>query len=103
MLTSLFVGFLLGVAGKGAWDWPQWRGPNRDAASATSRVPQPWPDTLTQRWRFPVGSGQSSPVVANATVFLFTRQGEMEVAWALDLRTGKTLWRQGYPAPYSVY
>ena len=27
----------------------------------------------------------------------------MEVARALDLRTGRTLWRQGYPAPYSVY
>jgi outer membrane protein assembly factor BamB len=27
----------------------------------------------------------------------------MEVARALDLRTGKVLWRQGYRAPYTVY
>jgi outer membrane protein assembly factor BamB len=27
----------------------------------------------------------------------------MEVARALDLRTGKTIWRQGYRAPYNVY
>ena len=102
MLTSLLMGFLLAASGAGAWDWPQWRGPNRDAAS-THRSPRAWPDTLTRRWRHPVGSGQSSPVVANGTVFLFTREGEMEVAQALDLRTGRTVWRQGYPAPYSVY
>jgi outer membrane protein assembly factor BamB len=36
-------------------------------------------------------------------VFLFSREGEMETARALDLRTGQELWRQGYPAPYSVY
>jgi outer membrane protein assembly factor BamB len=36
-------------------------------------------------------------------VYLVSREEEMEVARALDLRTGKTLWRQGYRAPYVVY
>jgi outer membrane protein assembly factor BamB len=42
-------------------------------------------------------------VVAGNAVFLFSREGDKEVARALDLRTGAALWRQGYAAPYSVY
>ena len=103
MLMSLFVGMLLSAASASSWDWPQWRGPDRDAASKSSRAPHPWPAALTQRWRSPAGAGQSSPVVSGETVFLFSREDEMEVARALDLPTGKTLWRQGYRAPYSVY
>jgi outer membrane protein assembly factor BamB len=50
-----------------------------------------------------VGSGQSSPVVSGGLVFVFSREGEEEVARALELQTGRVLWRQGYPAPYEVY
>jgi outer membrane protein assembly factor BamB len=42
-------------------------------------------------------------VVSGDTVFLFAREGERETARALDLRTGKDRWRQGYAAPYTVY
>lgn len=103
MLKSVFVGMLLSFAVADAADWTQWRGPNRDATSPASRGPQPWPASLTERWRAPVGAGQSSPVVSKGTVFLFSREEEREVARALDLRTGKEVWRQGYPAPYRVY
>jgi outer membrane protein assembly factor BamB len=103
MAMRLFVGFLLSVAVANPSDWPQWRGPNRDATSNASQARRSWPDQLTQQWRSPVGSGQSSPVVANGTAFVFSRENDMETARALDLRTGRTLWRHEYPAPYSVY
>jgi outer membrane protein assembly factor BamB len=103
VLKSLFLGMLLSVASASSSDWPQWRGPDRDAASKAGKAPHPWPAALTQRWRSSAGAGQSSPVVSGETVFLFSREEEMEVARALDLATGKTLWRQGYLAPYSVY
>jgi outer membrane protein assembly factor BamB len=103
MVMTLFAGFLLSVAVADPADWPQWRGPNRDATSAAKGAPRSWPHQLTQQWRSPVGSGQSSPVVASGAAFLFSREGGMEVARALELRTGRTLWRHEYPAPYSVY
>jgi outer membrane protein assembly factor BamB len=103
MLASLFAGMLLGVTADKPPDWAQWRGPNRDATSTASQAPHPWPAELAQRWRSPLGAGQSSPVVSGGTVFLFSREGEMEVSRALDLRTGKERWHQGYPAPYSLY
>jgi outer membrane protein assembly factor BamB len=42
-------------------------------------------------------------VVSGDVVFLLGREGEMEVARALDLRTGALRWRQGYRAPHTVY
>jgi outer membrane protein assembly factor BamB len=103
MLKILLVGLLLGAAPAGSWDWPQWRGPNRDATSSASGAASSWPAELAKRWRSEVGSGQSSPVVSGTTVFVFSREGNAEVARALDLRSGKTQWRTAYPAPYDVY
>jgi outer membrane protein assembly factor BamB len=103
MLKRLFVGLLVSAASAGASDWPQWRGPNRDASSSGPAVAQSWPAQLQQRWRSEVGTGQSSPVVSGTTVFVFSREGTAEVARALDLRSGKDLWRTEYPAPYKVY
>ena len=78
-MKGLLVGLLLSAAAPHPWDWTQWRGPGRDATSHATPPGDPWPATLTQRWRSPAGSGQSSPVVASGTVFLFGREGEAEV------------------------
>jgi len=102
-MTSVALGALLAAAGAGAWDWPQWRGPARDAVGGAAPAAAAWPAELTRRWRSEVGAGQSSPVVSGTTAFVFTREGEMEVARALDLETGRLRWRQGYPAPYRIY
>jgi outer membrane protein assembly factor BamB len=84
-----------------AQDWPQWRGPGRDG-----RVPGPltlsWPKALKPGWKVPVGIGYSSPVVVGQRVFTFARNGDDEVASSFDLATGKRLWSQSYPAPYTM-
>ena len=49
--------FLLGAATGFAQDWPQWRGPNRDAKAEGFTVPKTWPKELTQRWKVRVGEG----------------------------------------------
>ena len=103
MLTSLAMGVLLGAGPANGSDWTQWRGPNRDAVSHSGQAGRSWPAELTRRWRAEVGAGQSSPVVSGSSVFLFSREGDMEVARALDLQSGRVLWRQGYRAVYDVY
>lgn len=82
-------------------DWGQWRGPQRDGASKATRVLATGP--LARRWSAEVGAGQASPVVSGDTVFVFSREGESEVARALLLETGTVRWRQAYPAPHRVY
>jgi outer membrane protein assembly factor BamB len=102
-MNSLFVVLLLSVVPAATSDWPQWRGPDRDGVGRAGRTQAAWPAELTTLWRAPVGSGQSSPVVSDGTVFLFSREGEKEEARAIELKTGKELWRQGYEALYKVY
>jgi outer membrane protein assembly factor BamB len=82
-------------------DWPQWRGPTRDGAVAAV-LPAQWPEALKKRWETPVGSGHASPVVSGNRVVAIAREGDQEIVRALDLASGKEIWRAAYPAPYSV-
>lgn len=89
------------AAGGAAADWPQWRGPTRDGA-APALTRSTWPATLRPAWKVKVGAGHSSPVFASDRVFLFSRQGDDETLEAFELATGKRLWVQSSPAPYSI-
>jgi outer membrane protein assembly factor BamB len=83
-------------------DWPQWRGPNRDGAVSSFRVPSAWPEGLKQQWRVEVGLGYATPLLVGQRLYLFTRQGEEEVMTALDAASGKRIWRTAYAAPFSM-
>lgn len=80
-----------------AGDWPQWLGPQRNGSSV-EKV-EPWKDTLPVIWRHEVGSGFSSPVVANGRVFIHARIGTLqeEEVVAYQAFTGEELWRDKYP------
>ena len=82
-------------------DWPQWRGPGRDGAAAFS-APAAWPATLTKRWEVSVGAGHSSPVIAGDRIVIHARQNDREITRAIELKSGKELWRNEYAAPYTV-
>ena len=82
-------------------DWPQWRGPRRDGSVAAA-LPAQWPEGLKKRWETPVGAGHASPVVSGNRVVVIAREGNQEIVRALDVVTGKEIWRTSYPAPYTV-
>lgn len=94
--------FWLAAASVAAQDWPQWRGPSRDGVATGFSAPAAWPGALRKVWQVSAGAGHSSPVVVGERVYLFHRQGDEEVVSALDLGSGREIWRHGYPAPYSV-
>lgn len=85
-----------------AQEWPGWRGPNRDGAATAFTAPNAWPEQLKMKWKIPVGIGHSSPVVAGRNIYLHSRQGEQEVVSALDLDSGKLLWRDSYAVAYTM-
>jgi outer membrane protein assembly factor BamB len=86
-----------------AQEWTQWRGPNRDGAVTGFVVPSRWPEQLKKRWRIPVGTGHSTPLIVGKRVYVHSRQGVKEVVAAYDLDTGKTLWQDGYPVEYTMH
>jgi len=91
---------LLGVASGD--DWPQWRGPHRDGAISSADAPASWPEHLQVRWKVTVGEGHASPILAGGKIFVFTRQQGKEIASSIDASSGKVLWQESYPAPYTM-
>jgi hypothetical protein len=101
-LVVLAVLTALAAAGaQTSTDWPQWRGPSRDGA-VHAALPSLWPEALKKRWETPIGAGHSSPVVSGNRVVVIARQGDQEIVRALDVATGKEIWRAAYQAPYIV-
>ena len=80
--------------------WSGWLGPKRTGWVDYFQPPKMWPKTLTKAWRVKVGTGYGSPVVANGRVYQHGRQGNDEVVWCLDLKTGAVQWRKSYPTPF---
>jgi outer membrane protein assembly factor BamB len=99
---TLALSLILVTSTAFAFDWPQWRGPNRDGAVATFRAPSSWPEKLTEHWKLPVGLGYATPLLVGDRIYLFTREAEDEVLRALDAGSGNVLWRTTYPAPFEM-
>jgi outer membrane protein assembly factor BamB len=83
-------------------DWPQWRGPNRDGVVAGFVEPKAWPETLTQKWKMPVGLGYAAPLLVGGRLYVFSRLDGNETMQALDATTGKAIWKSEYAAPFRM-
>ncbi|MES2598342.1 MAG: PQQ-binding-like beta-propeller repeat protein [Verrucomicrobiota bacterium] len=86
-------------------DWPQFRGPNRDAVWQETNIIQTFPKAgLVVRWRVPVGYGLSSPVVAQGRVYLIDAELKkpkaQERVHCWDEKTGASLWTHVYDVTY---
>jgi outer membrane protein assembly factor BamB len=89
---------LLGTTGVRAQDWPQWRGPNRDARATGFKAPKTWPRELTQKWKVTVGDGVATPSLVGNRLYVFSRENGNEVLRCLDAATGKEQWWDKYQA-----
>jgi outer membrane protein assembly factor BamB len=94
----LGLGFLLSAGGATGQDWPQWRGPNRDAKATGFTAPKAWPKELTQKWKVTVGDGVATPALVGDKLYTFTRQDDKEVVRCVDAASGKELWQDKYDA-----
>ena len=76
-----------------AEDWPQFRGPGGQGASAETGLPLQWSESRNVTWKVPVpGRGWSSPVVAGDRVWLTTAVDDGDIslrALAFDVATGR--------------
>jgi outer membrane protein assembly factor BamB len=75
-------------------DWPQWRGPKRDAVSKETGLLKDWPKGGPPIvWKQKgLGGGYSTPAVAGGRIYGMSYQGNDEVVWARDEATGGPLW-----------
>ena len=99
-MKSLVAAFGLaafGAVSALAGDWPEWRGPARDGASAETQLPSRWsPAGEGLAWKAPYGS-RSTPVIFGSRLYLWNasvdtvkeRDKVQERLLALDADTGK--------------
>ena len=98
-ITFAAIIFLLSFAGSaqnaGEVSWPQFRGPN-SSGIGEGRPPVQFGPEKSVRWKTPVGSGLSSPVVWGERIFLteFDRNSKELATLCIGRRTGKILWRR---------
>lgn len=92
-MNPRILALLLAVASASAADWPQWRGPQRDAVVSD---PAHHLDTLPAEprvlWKVAAGPGQSSPILAAGKVIFMDAKDAQEVAHCLDAATGREIW-----------
>ena len=77
-------------------EWPQWRGPNRDAVSVETNLLSSWsgadPKLVWQTYG--LGEGYSSVVIADGRVFTTGKQDGDVYAFALSADSGEKLWER---------
>jgi outer membrane protein assembly factor BamB len=91
-------------------DWPQWRGPNRNAISAETGLLQRWPSQGPPLlWKATgMGNGYSSVAVTRGRIFTMgEREGNQYVIALDDNNEGKELWAtkvgpQGQGGPHGT-
>jgi outer membrane protein assembly factor BamB len=93
-------------------EWPAWRGPNRDGQSKETGLLRSWPKEGPKLlWKISnLGEGYATPSIAQGKVFVVgTDKDKNEVLFALNEKTGETLWSTpfgkmagGYPGPRST-
>jgi outer membrane protein assembly factor BamB len=83
-----------------AFDWPQWRGPQRDAVSQEKGLLPEWPtegpslvwNSKESNGGKSIGTGYSSVAISGGQIYtLGDRDGKCSV-YCLDEKTGKHLW-----------
>ena len=82
------------------FDWPQWRGPNRDDVSKETGLLKSWPAGGPKRlWSYEnAGNGYSGPAIVSGKLFTLGTRDNAEVLIAIDANTGKELWIAGLGA-----
>ena len=93
-LTALVFSFATIAS---AENWPTWRGPRLDGASAEKNIPVYWSATSNVVWKTELsGAGHASPIVWADRIFTISAlsQNQARVVLCLDRMTGRILWQQ---------
>ncbi len=78
-----------------AENWPHWRGPQRNGASAETGLPIHWDARANVAWKLPLpGLSGSTPIVWGDRLFLNVTEGDAIHLWAVDTATGRPLWQR---------
>jgi outer membrane protein assembly factor BamB len=80
--------------------WTQWGGPHRDFSCDSTGLADAWPeDGPREVWSREIGTGHSSIVVDDETLYTMCRRDDQDAILAINAHTGETVWETQYDAP----
>lgn len=83
-----------------AEDWFRWRGPKLTGVSSETKWKSDWPNGEVKiAWKTKVGTGFSTMAVSNGLVYTMGNVDGLETVYAIDVNTGKTVWKHDYAHP----
>src|SRR5204863_2428596 len=101
LLAACLTAFVFTPTPAQAGDWPQVLGPHRNGVADGERLADHWavgePKTL---WQRPIGRGFAGAAISGTRAILFHRQADEEIVEAVELASGKTLWRTPFKARF---
>ena len=84
--------------------WPGWRGATGQGIADDVELPETWPaETPSPFWQTPLGTGWSSPVVAEGRVIATDRRDDTERTVAFDAETGELVWKRTHPVDFDPH
>src|ERR1041385_1035317 len=90
-----------------AADWPQWRGPNRDAICSETGLLKQWPAGGPRLlWKANgLGEGYSTLAIAKGRIFTIGERGDASFVVAVDAHDGRPVWlaKLGKPGTLGGY
>ena len=96
LACALFACVVFASAAR-ADNWPMWRGPGGQGATAEKNLPTTWSATENVKWKIELpDAGNSTPVVWGDKVFLTqaTDKGKKRSLYCLDRKDGSKLWEK---------
>ncbi len=105
LIAALILTALPPAARALPYEWPQWRGDNRDGTLRQPGLLEKFTGPeLKLRWRVPIANGYCGPTVGGARVFVMDRVVEptpQERVRCFDWKTGRELWTFAYESDYA--
>lgn len=91
-------------ATNGSIYWTGFRGPRRDGHYDQHPIQTNLPaGGLKPIWKQPIGGGYSSFAIAKGVAYTIEQRRDNEAVTAYDLKTGRELWAQTYPARFEEW